>query len=80
MTFLDVCEHRGTGNAGRDDFPLLEMEAAFSDHSGVELDAGMCGGVVSPTASTPHFLPLWCQVVIPTLSQVTIIELRMFFI
>lgn len=35
----------------------------------------MCGGVVFQTASAPHFLPLWCQIVIPTLSQTTITEL-----
>lgn len=30
-------------------------------------------------ASAPHFLPLWCQVVIPTLSQATIRELWFLF-
>lgn len=39
----------------------------------------MCGGVVSRTACAPHVPPLWCEMVIPTLSQTTIRELCFLF-
>lgn len=68
ITFLSVCEDRRTGHTGRVDSALLtKTEAGCADHSSVELDAGMCGFPYSFSS-----LPLWCQVVLPTLSQTTI--------